>query len=125
MRTESFQTPGETRLDIRLGAGEIRVETEEVQETTVVLVISLGGLLLVGALLATRLRSPVEAAFLPLVVLIACLSPAATTNPRDLLRVTSVLVVLFPFVILSTGLGTLSRGGTGSAFAGHEGRRSP
>ena len=23
MRTESFQTPGETRLDIRLGAGEI------------------------------------------------------------------------------------------------------
>ena len=37
MRTESFQTPGETRLDIRLGSGEIRVETAEVQETTVVL----------------------------------------------------------------------------------------
>ena len=37
MRTETFQTPGETRLDIRLGAGEIRVETAEVQETTVVL----------------------------------------------------------------------------------------
>ena len=37
MRTETFQTPGETRIDIRLGAGEIRVETAEVQETTVVL----------------------------------------------------------------------------------------
>ena len=37
MRTETFQTPGETRLDIRLGAGEVRVETAEVQETTVVL----------------------------------------------------------------------------------------
>jgi DUF4097 and DUF4098 domain-containing protein YvlB len=37
MRTETFQTPGDTRLDIRLGAGEIRVETAEVQETTVVL----------------------------------------------------------------------------------------
>src|SRR5690349_22071359 len=37
MRTESFQTPGETRLDIRLGAGEVRLETAEVQETTVVL----------------------------------------------------------------------------------------
>jgi len=37
MRTETFQTPGETRLDIRLGAGEIRLETAEVQETTVVL----------------------------------------------------------------------------------------
>ncbi|HZE29007.1 MAG TPA: DUF4097 family beta strand repeat-containing protein [Gaiellaceae bacterium] len=37
MRTEPFQTPGETRLDIRLGAGEVRLETAEVQETTVVL----------------------------------------------------------------------------------------
>ena len=37
MRTETFQTPGETRLDIRLGAGEVRIETAEVQETTVVL----------------------------------------------------------------------------------------
>jgi DUF4097 and DUF4098 domain-containing protein YvlB len=35
MRTETFQTPGETRLDIRLGAGEVRLETAEVQETTV------------------------------------------------------------------------------------------
>lgn len=37
MRTETFQTPGETRLDIRLGAGEVRLETAEVQDTTVVL----------------------------------------------------------------------------------------
>ena len=37
MRTETFQTPGDTRLDVRLGAGEIRVETADIQETTVVL----------------------------------------------------------------------------------------
>jgi DUF4097 and DUF4098 domain-containing protein YvlB len=37
VRTETFQTPGKVRLDIRLGAGEIRVETADVQETTVVL----------------------------------------------------------------------------------------
>ena len=37
MRTETFQTPGDTRLDIRLGAGEVRLESAEVQETTVVL----------------------------------------------------------------------------------------
>lgn len=37
MRTETFQTPGEVRLDIRLGAGEVRLETADVQETTVVL----------------------------------------------------------------------------------------
>jgi DUF4097 and DUF4098 domain-containing protein YvlB len=37
MRTETFQTPGDTRLDIRLGAGEVRLETAKVQETTVAL----------------------------------------------------------------------------------------
>jgi DUF4097 and DUF4098 domain-containing protein YvlB len=37
VRTETFQTPGKVRLDIRLGAGEIRLETADVQETTVVL----------------------------------------------------------------------------------------
>jgi DUF4097 and DUF4098 domain-containing protein YvlB len=37
VRTETFETPGELRLDIRLGAGEVRLETADVQETTVVL----------------------------------------------------------------------------------------
>jgi len=37
VRTETLQTPGETRLDIRLGAGEIRLETAETQETVVTL----------------------------------------------------------------------------------------
>ena len=37
MRTESFATPGDVRLDVRLGAGEIRLETAAVEETTVVL----------------------------------------------------------------------------------------
>jgi DUF4097 and DUF4098 domain-containing protein YvlB len=35
MRTETFQTPGLVALDIRLGAGEIRLETGETTETTV------------------------------------------------------------------------------------------
>src|SRR6476659_85002 len=37
MRPKTFQTPGETRLDIRLGAGEAQIEPAEVQETAVVL----------------------------------------------------------------------------------------
>jgi DUF4097 and DUF4098 domain-containing protein YvlB len=37
MRTETFQTPGPVRLDLRLGAGEIRLESGEVSETTVTL----------------------------------------------------------------------------------------
>jgi DUF4097 and DUF4098 domain-containing protein YvlB len=37
VRTETFQTPGDVRLEVRLGAGEIRLEAADVQETTVLL----------------------------------------------------------------------------------------
>jgi DUF4097 and DUF4098 domain-containing protein YvlB len=37
MRTETFQTPAPVRLDVRLGSGEIRLETSDVAETTVTL----------------------------------------------------------------------------------------
>jgi hypothetical protein len=37
MRTETFQTPGQVRLDIRVGAGEIRLESGAEGETTVTL----------------------------------------------------------------------------------------
>jgi DUF4097 and DUF4098 domain-containing protein YvlB len=37
VRTETFQTPAPVRLDLRLGAGEIRLESGEVSETTVTL----------------------------------------------------------------------------------------
>src|SRR5712691_11674248 len=35
LRNETFQTPGEVSLDVRLGAGEISLETGDVPETTV------------------------------------------------------------------------------------------
>jgi putative adhesin len=35
MRTESFQTPNPVRLDIRLGAGEVRLEASQTTEATV------------------------------------------------------------------------------------------
>jgi DUF4097 and DUF4098 domain-containing protein YvlB len=37
MRTETFQTPGPVRLDVRLGSGEIRLEASDTAETTVTL----------------------------------------------------------------------------------------
>jgi DUF4097 and DUF4098 domain-containing protein YvlB len=37
LRTETFETPIDLRLEVRLGAGEVRLETADVQETTVVL----------------------------------------------------------------------------------------
>ena len=35
MRTETFATPGHVALDVKLGSGEVEVETSEVSETTV------------------------------------------------------------------------------------------
>jgi DUF4097 and DUF4098 domain-containing protein YvlB len=37
VRSETFETPGDVRLEIRLGAGEVRLEASDVQQTTVVL----------------------------------------------------------------------------------------
>jgi DUF4097 and DUF4098 domain-containing protein YvlB len=37
MRTETFQTPGPVRADVRIGSGEIRFETVDTAETTVTL----------------------------------------------------------------------------------------
>jgi len=37
MRTETFATPGDVRLDVRLGSGEIRLEASDTDETTVTL----------------------------------------------------------------------------------------
>jgi hypothetical protein len=35
MRTETFQTPGQVSLDVKLGSGEVEIETAEVSETMV------------------------------------------------------------------------------------------
>jgi hypothetical protein len=77
-------------------------------EATIIVAVALGGVLLVAALLSLRLRSPVEAVFLPLAVVIACLAPIATIYQRDLLRVTSVALVLVPFVLAARPLGPAS-----------------
>jgi DUF4097 and DUF4098 domain-containing protein YvlB len=37
MRTETFQTPGPIRLEVRLGSGDVRLETSQTSETTVTL----------------------------------------------------------------------------------------
>ena len=104
-------------LDAGVNSYSTTGSANQLGETTVVLVVALGGLLLVATILALRLRSALDASFVPIVAVLACLSPAATVNPRDLLRVTSVAVALVPFVV--------SRGGSGSASAAPAGRRSP
>jgi hypothetical protein len=58
-----------------------------------------------AALLALRLRGPVDAVFLPLALVVVCLAPNGTTLLRDALRNTSVLLAIVPFVLASATIG--------------------
>jgi hypothetical protein len=98
-------------------------KTNQLGETDLIVIVAVGGLLLVAALVALRLRGPLDAVFLPLVVLVACLSPAATTNQRDLLRVTSVVVLLTPFVLASRP--AFRSNGSGGEPGSRAARRGP
>jgi hypothetical protein len=109
-------------LDAGINSFSSDPTSNQLGEATVVVLVALGGLLLVAALLSFRLRGPAEAAFLPLVALVACLSPAATVYERDVLRVTSILVVLVPFVIASPAVRPRDSEAT---YGSREARRGP
>jgi hypothetical protein len=55
--------------------------------------------LAVALLVALRLRTPVHAIYVPLMLLALCLAPRATVLLRDVLRNLSVLLLLVPFVV--------------------------
>lgn len=94
----------------------------QVGEATIIVLVALAGLLFVATALALRLRGPVEAAFLPLAALMVFLGIAATGNQRDILRVTSVLVALVPFVVASPAV---SPGGSEEASRARAARPEP
>jgi hypothetical protein len=73
-------------------------------EATIVVTAAAGGMLFIAGLLALRFRGPVEAALLPMLVLVACLAPRATVYERDLLRNVAVGLVLVPFVLATKPL---------------------
>jgi hypothetical protein len=73
-----------------------------------VLLAASAGLFLALGLLALRLRSAEQAAFLPLAVVVACVTANVTSYPKDVLRAISVPLVLAPFVVATARRG-LSR----------------
>jgi hypothetical protein len=95
------------------GALNIGAEAELVILAALLIVLALAGLQ------ALRARSPIDAAYLVIGVVAACLAPNATTLLRDALRNTSVLLTLAPFVIGSLPLLPTwwARRGAGSSTA--------
>jgi hypothetical protein len=78
-------------------------------EATLVVVAAVLVLVAAALLVALRLRSPVHAIYVPLVLLALCLAPRATVLLRDALRNLSVLLLLVPFVVASPLLLPLRR----------------
>jgi hypothetical protein len=75
-------------------------------EATLAVVIPLLALLALAGLSALRLRTPVDAVYLLLGILVACLALGATYILRDALRNVSLLLSLVPFVLVSAPLVT-------------------
>jgi hypothetical protein len=72
-------------------------DTYQMADAHLGLLLVLAGLLVVLVVLALRLRNPAEAAFVPLFVILLCVTKSVTTYPKDLLRVAALALVLAPF----------------------------
>jgi len=80
-------------------------DTYQMADAHIAVLLVLGLLLAIVGVRALRLRSPAEAAVLPLVLLLACLTKSVTEYPKDMLRATALALVLAPFFVRSRAFG--------------------
>jgi hypothetical protein len=78
---------------------DVSATVTQLAEAHLALLVAVAGLFLVTGVLALRLRTPFDAALVPLVAVVAILSPDVLSYPKDVLRAVSVPLVLVPFVI--------------------------
>ena len=86
-------------VDAGVHVYDLSATVTQLAEAHLALLVAVVGLFLVAGLLALRLRTAVDAALAPLVLVIAILSPDVLSYPKDVLRAVSVPLVLVPFVI--------------------------
>ena len=75
------------------------VDTAQLGQAAVPLIIVVGLAILTAAVFALRLRSVVDPAFLVLAALYACITPNGVQYPKDLTRELALVLVLLPFVL--------------------------
>lgn len=75
------------------------VDTAQLGEAAVALIIVVGVAILVTSIYALRLRSVVAPAFLAIALLYACITPNGVQYPKDLIRELALVLVLLPFVL--------------------------
>ena len=77
---------------------DVRIDTTQLGQAAVPLIVAVGIAILVGAIYALRLRTVVDPAFLVLAGLYACGVATAFQYPKDLIRELALVLVLLPFV---------------------------
>jgi hypothetical protein len=75
------------------------VDTAQLGQAAVALIIVVGLAILVAGIYAARLRSVVAPAFLAIAVLYACITPNGVQYPKDLIRELALVLTLLPFVL--------------------------
>jgi len=75
------------------------VDTAQMGQAAVALIIVVGLAILVAGIYALRLRSVVAPAFLSIAVLYACITPNGVQYPKDLIRELALVLTLLPFVL--------------------------
>jgi hypothetical protein len=75
------------------------VDTAQLGEAAVPLIIVVGLAIVVAAVYALRMRTAVDPAFLVVAVLYACISSKGVQYPKDLIRELALVVTLVPLVL--------------------------
>lgn len=77
------------------------VDTAQLGQAAVPLIIVVGLAIVVTGFYALRLRSVVAPAFLAIALLYACITPNGVQYPKDLIRELAIVLTLSPFVIVA------------------------
>jgi hypothetical protein len=77
------------------------IDTAQLGQAAVALIIVVGLAILVAAVVALRLRNVVAPAFLAIAALYACITPNGVQYPKDLIRELALVLILLPFVLAS------------------------
>jgi len=75
------------------------VDTAQMGQAAVALIIVVGLAILVAGIYALRMRNVVAPAFLSIAVLYACITPNGVQYPKDLIRELALVLALLPFVL--------------------------
>jgi hypothetical protein len=86
-------------LDAASQSWNTGVDTSQMGQASVALIIVVGLAILVAGIYALRLRSVVAPAFLAIAVLYACITPNGVQYPKDLIRELALVLTLLPFVL--------------------------